>query len=57
MITGLSHVSIVVPNLEAAAIRLKAVYGLEMGEAKTNEQQGVNLAFGFEGMEIRPGGY
>lgn len=23
----------------------------------TNGQQGVNLAFGFEGMEIRPGGY
>ena len=45
MITGLSHVSIVVPDLEAAAARLKAVYGLEVGEAKVNEEQGVRLAY------------
>lgn len=45
MITGLSHVSIVVPDLEAAAARLKAVYGLELGEAKLNEEQGVRLAY------------
>ncbi len=45
MITGLSHVSIVVPSLDAAAKRLKEVYGLEVGEAKVNEQQGVRLAY------------
>jgi methylmalonyl-CoA/ethylmalonyl-CoA epimerase len=45
MITGLSHVSIVVPNLEAAAKRLKDVYGLEIGEVRTNEQQGVRMAY------------
>ena len=45
MITGLSHVSIVVPSLEAAAKRLKEVYGLETGAAKVNEQQGVRLAY------------
>lgn len=45
MITGLSHVSIVVPSLEAAAQRLRAVYGLALGEVKTNEQQGVRLAY------------
>ena len=45
MITGLSHVSIVVPDLEAAAARLKAAYGLEVGEAKLNAEQGVRLAY------------
>ena len=45
MITGLSHVSIVVPNLDAAAKRLDEVYGLALGEVKTNEQQGVRLAY------------
>jgi methylmalonyl-CoA/ethylmalonyl-CoA epimerase len=45
MITGLSHVSIVVPSLEAAARRLKEVYGLEVGESRVNEQQGVRLAY------------
>lgn len=45
MITGLSHVSIVVPSLDAAAKRLRAVYGLALGEVKTNEQQGVRLAY------------
>jgi methylmalonyl-CoA/ethylmalonyl-CoA epimerase len=45
MITGLSHVSIVVPSLDAAAQRLKEVYGLEVGAAKVNEQQGVRLAY------------
>jgi methylmalonyl-CoA/ethylmalonyl-CoA epimerase len=44
MITGLSHVSIAVPSLEAAAKRLKELYGLEVGAAKVNEQQGVRLA-------------
>jgi len=45
MITGLSHVSIAVPSLEAAAKRLKDVYGLDVGAAKVNEQQGVRLAY------------
>jgi methylmalonyl-CoA/ethylmalonyl-CoA epimerase len=45
MITGLSHVSIAVPSLKAAAKRLKEVYGLEVGAAKVNEQQGVRLAY------------
>ncbi len=45
MITGLSHVSIVVPSLDAAAKRLKEVYGLEVGAAKVNEEQGVRLAY------------
>ena len=45
MITGLSHVSIVVPSLEAAARRLKEAYGLEVGPVRVNEQQGVRLAY------------
>ena len=45
MITGLSHVSIVVPSLEAAAQRLKDIYGLTLGETRVNEQQGVRLAY------------
>jgi methylmalonyl-CoA/ethylmalonyl-CoA epimerase len=45
MITGLSHVSIVVPSLEAAAQRLKDVYGLEIGVVRVNEQQGVRMAY------------
>ena len=45
MITGLSHVSIVVPSLDAAAKRLKEVYGLDIGEVRTNEQQGVRMAY------------
>ena len=45
MITGLSHVSIVVPDLEAAARRLKAVWGLEVGATKVNDAQGVRLAY------------
>lgn len=45
MITGLSHVSIVVPSLDAAAQRLREVYGLALGEVAVNEQQGVRLAY------------
>ena len=45
MITGLSHVSIAVPSLEAAAKRLKELYGLAVGEPMVNEQQGVRLAY------------
>src|SRR5262245_11323013 len=45
MITGLSHVSIAVPSLEAAAKRLKELYDLDIGPVKVNEQQGVRLAY------------
>jgi methylmalonyl-CoA/ethylmalonyl-CoA epimerase len=45
MFTGFSHVSIVVPDLEAAARQLKDVYGLEVGERKVNVEQGVRLAY------------
>lgn len=45
MITGFSHVSIVVPSLAVAAARLQAVYGLAIGDVMTNEQQGVRLAY------------
>jgi methylmalonyl-CoA/ethylmalonyl-CoA epimerase len=45
MITGLGHVSIVVPSLDAAAKRLKDVYGLSIGEVRVNEQQGVRMAY------------
>jgi methylmalonyl-CoA/ethylmalonyl-CoA epimerase len=44
MITALSHVAIVVPDLQAAIERLRCVYGLEAGEPEINEQQGVRLA-------------
>ena len=45
MITGLSHVSLAVPSLEAAAQRLQELYGLAIGEVKVNEQQGIRLAY------------
>jgi methylmalonyl-CoA/ethylmalonyl-CoA epimerase len=45
MITGLSHVSLVVPDLDAAVARLKEVYGLEAQPPRVNEQQGVRLAY------------
>jgi methylmalonyl-CoA/ethylmalonyl-CoA epimerase len=45
MITGLSHVSIVVSDLDSAAEKLKTTYGLEIGPIAVNEQQGVRLAY------------
>ena len=45
MITGLSHVSIVVPDLQAATERLKEVYGLVAEASRVNEEQGVRLAY------------
>ncbi len=45
MITGLSHVSIVVPSLEAAARELSDKYGLKIGAVKVNAEQGVRLAY------------
>ncbi|MCC6780948.1 MAG: VOC family protein [Hyphomicrobiales bacterium] len=52
MITGLSHVSIVVPDLDAAARLLTERYGLTVGAAKVNAQQGVRLAY----VELPAGG-
>ena len=45
MITGFSHVSIVVPDIEAAARMLADRYGLAVGKRMVNEQQGVRLAY------------
>jgi methylmalonyl-CoA/ethylmalonyl-CoA epimerase len=45
MFTGLSHVSIVVPDLDAAERRLREAYGLTVGETRTNAEQGVHLAY------------
>jgi methylmalonyl-CoA/ethylmalonyl-CoA epimerase len=45
MITGLSHISIVVPNLEAAARELESKYGLKIGAINVNAEQGVRLAY------------
>jgi methylmalonyl-CoA/ethylmalonyl-CoA epimerase len=45
MITGLSHVSIVVPDLVIAAQHLEQVYGLTAAEPLVNEEQGVRLAY------------
>ena len=45
MITGLSHVSIVVPDLEAAARQLSERYGLQVGPRMVNDEQGVRLAY------------
>jgi methylmalonyl-CoA/ethylmalonyl-CoA epimerase len=41
----LNHVSIVVPDIEAAARTLSEKYGLVVGERRLNEQQGVRLAY------------
>ena len=45
MLTGLNHVSIVVPDIEAAARTLAEKYGLRVGERMVNEQQGVRLVY------------
>ena len=45
MFTGLSHVSIVVPDLDAAVRRLRETYGLTIGDIRTNAEQGVHLAY------------
>lgn len=45
MITGISHVSIVVPDIEVAARVLADRYGLGTGPRMVNEQQGVRLAY------------
>ncbi len=43
MITGFSHVSIVVPDLAAALDKLRATYGLTAGTIKVNDGQGVRM--------------
>jgi len=45
VITGLSHVSIVVPSLDAAARELEDKYGLKIGAISVNAEQGVRLAY------------
>lgn len=45
MITGLSHVSIVVPDLAAAIARLRATWGLEAGAIAVNAGQGVRMTY------------
>jgi methylmalonyl-CoA/ethylmalonyl-CoA epimerase len=45
MVTGLNHVSIAVPDLEAAARELRDKYGLQVGEPMVNAEQGVRLAY------------
>ncbi len=45
MLAGFRHVSIVVPNLEAAAKQLKEKYGLTAGPPMLNAEQGVRLAY------------
>jgi methylmalonyl-CoA/ethylmalonyl-CoA epimerase len=45
MITGLNHISIAVPDLEAAARQLSEKYGLVLGPRLVNAGQGVRLAY------------
>lgn len=44
-ITGLSHISVVVPDLDAAIARLQATWGLVAGEIRVNEEQGVRMTY------------
>jgi methylmalonyl-CoA/ethylmalonyl-CoA epimerase len=41
----LSHISIVVPDLDAAIKTMREVYGLVSGDIAENEQQGVRLTY------------
>jgi methylmalonyl-CoA/ethylmalonyl-CoA epimerase len=45
MVAALSHVSIVVPDLEAAARHLEQKFGLAVGQRMLNAEQGVRLAY------------
>jgi methylmalonyl-CoA/ethylmalonyl-CoA epimerase len=45
MMTGFSHVSIVVPDIEAAAKQLHKKYGFHTGPRTVNAEQGVRLAY------------
>jgi isopentenyl diphosphate isomerase/L-lactate dehydrogenase-like FMN-dependent dehydrogenase len=44
-VTGFSHVSIVVPDIEAAARKLQERYGLQVGQRMVNAAQDVRLAY------------
>lgn len=45
MISGLSHVSLIVPKLEVASARLAQLFSLSTGPVMVNEAQGVRLAY------------
>jgi methylmalonyl-CoA/ethylmalonyl-CoA epimerase len=45
MFSGLSHVSIIVPDLDAAARGLEQKYGLKIGKIEVNAEQGVRMAY------------
>lgn len=45
MISGLSHISIVVRDLNAARVRLKELYDLALGDPFVNQEQGVRMAY------------
>lgn len=45
MITGFNHVSIAVPDLDAALARIERLFGLRAGAPRVNEVQGVRLAY------------
>ena len=45
MTTAFSHVSIVVPDIEAAARHLQQKFGLAVGQPMLNAEQGVRLAY------------
>jgi methylmalonyl-CoA/ethylmalonyl-CoA epimerase len=45
MTTAFSHVSIVVPDIEAAAWHLQQKFGLAVGQPMLNAEQGVRLAY------------
>ena len=43
--TGLSHVSLVVPDLAQAMKRMQEVYGLTLSAVMVNAEQGVKMAY------------
>ena len=45
MLIGLSHISIVVPDLDAAARAIGEKYGLKAGAPMVNAEQGVRLVY------------
>lgn len=45
MIKGFSHVSIVVPDLDAAIARVAKLFDLSAGQPMRNEAQGVRIAY------------
>jgi methylmalonyl-CoA/ethylmalonyl-CoA epimerase len=45
MAIGFSHVSIVVPDIDAAARQLEQKFGLAVGRRMVNDEQGVRLAY------------